>query len=268
MVKIFGILNLTEDSFSDGSEFLDFEKAKNKAIELFKDGADVIDLGAQSSNISSIQISPEEEWHRLEKMILFLQKKQIPISVDTFKPFVIEKSILAKVDYINNINGFENLESMKVLEKNKNHLPNLISMYSHNLGGIAIEKSKLTKEIVIDEILFFFRKKKNEFIDLNISLDKLIFDTGMGFFLSPDFEISLEVIKKIEIIQKEFPNLFLSVSRKSFIGNLLGGISPKERDIGTLIFELELIQKKIPYIRTHNVKQLKQALKILGSIKN
>ncbi len=267
MVKIFGILNLTEDSFSDGGEFLDFEKSKVQAIKLIEDGADIIDLGAQASNINSKQISEIEEWNRLEKMIFFLKEKNISISVDTFKPFVIEKSILANVDYINNINGFENKESMEIIKKYKNKLPNLISMYSHNLGDIAIQNSNLKKETVIDEILNFFRKKEKEFLEISIPKEKIIFDTGMGFFLSPDYEVSIEVIKKIDLIQNEFPNLLLSVSRKSFIGNLLGSIPPKEREIGTLIFELELIKKQISYIRTHNVKQLKHALKVLDSLK-
>jgi dihydropteroate synthase len=259
---LFGILNITEDSFSDGGEFFSIEKAIRKIESLYLDGTDIIDIGAQSSNIHSKQISDEEEWARLSPIIDYLKSKSKKISIDTFKPEVIEKCILANVDYINNINGFENPETLSILKKYKNQLPNLICMYSHNLGDIAKPKSNLTVPEIVPSILDFFKRKKREFLELGIAEEKIIFDTGMGFFLGEDPLLSLEVIKNIKTILNLYPRLLLSVSRKSFIGNLLGGVPPKEREVGTLAFEMFLSEKNLPYLRTHNVKQIIQARKI------
>lgn len=261
-MKLFGILNITEDSFSDGGEFFSVADAIRKIDSLILDGADVIDVGAQSSNIHSIQISAEEEWNRLKQIISYLKSKQIKISIDTYKPDVIEKCILAKVDYINNVNAFENPETISILKKYKNQIPNLICMYSHNLGEIAKPNSGLRVSEIVQNILDFFERKKIEFLEIGIAEEKIIFDTGMGFFLGEDPFLSLEVLKHIELILLAYPRLMISVSRKSFIGALLGGVPPKEREVGTLAFEMFLSEKKLPYLRTHNVKQIMDARKI------
>lgn len=264
---IFGILNVTSDSFSDGGEFLDESKALEKGKSLVEEGASVIDLSAQSSNVSAIQIEPELEWSRIANLINRFQSLEYKISVDTYKPFVIQKSIEAKVDYINCINSFREKESLEILAEYKNSLPELVLMYSHNNGDIAKANSDLTPKTIMDSIYRFFDFKISELLKIGVPENKLIFDPGMGLFLGSDPMLSIEVLKNISEFKKRFGRVLVSVSRKSFIGNLLGGIPPKERSAGTLFTEIYLYQQNVDMIRTHDVKQLSQAKKILDVLK-
>ncbi|MBP7282564.1 MAG: dihydropteroate synthase [Leptospiraceae bacterium] len=260
---VFGILNMTSDSFSDGGEFLDEGKAEEKGKELMQTGAFVIDISAQSSNVNAIQIEPELEWNRMSALIKRFQSTGYKISVDTYKPYVIQKSIEAKVDYINCINSFRDKESLEILAANKDLLPELILMYSHHNGDLAEAKSNLTPNTIMDSIYKFFDFKIGELQRIGVPESKLIFDPGMGLFLGADPLLSIEVLKNISEFKKRFGRVMVSVSRKSFIGNLLGGIPPKERGAGTLAVEIFLYQQKIDFIRTHDVRQISQAMKIL-----
>jgi dihydropteroate synthase len=260
---LFGILNVTSDSFSDGGDFLDPARAEEKGNELIQTGAPVIDISAQSSNVNAVQIAAEIEWSRIENLIQKFQKSGYKISVDTYKPYVIRKSIEANVDYINNINSFRDKESLEILSEYKNSLPELILMYSHSNGDIAEAKSDLTPKTIMDSIYRFFEVKISELQKLGVPENKLIFDPGMGLFLGSDPMLSIEVLKNISEFKRRFGKVLVSVSRKSFIGNLLGGIPPKERGAGTLATELYLYERKIDFIRTHDVKQLSDGIKML-----
>ncbi|MCB1193024.1 MAG: dihydropteroate synthase [Leptospiraceae bacterium] len=261
-MKIFGILNVTEDSFSDGGKYFEFENSIQKGIELIHEGADVIDIGAQSSNINCKLISPELEWERIEKQIKYFQSQKIEISVDTYKPRVIQKCIKAKVDYINNINSFYTKESLDILQEYKNELPYLILMFSHNQGDKASQNSNLDRNSIVDTIFKFFDFKIQELLKIGIPEEKLIFDPGMGLFLGEDPYLSIKVLQEIKTFKSKLGKIMVSVSRKSFIGNLLGGVPPENREVGTLACELFLYSNQIEYIRTHNVKQLKDAIHI------
>lgn len=259
---LFGILNVTSDSFSDGGEFLNPILAEKKGHDLVKSGAQVIDISAQSSNINAVQIEPELEWLRLKDLIQKFQSNGYKISVDTYKPFVIQKCIEANVCYLNNINSFRDKESLEILSEYKISLPDLILMYSHNNGDYAEANSYLTPNTIMDSIYRFFDNKIGELQRMGIPDSKIIFDPGMGLFLGEDPLLSIEVLKNISNFKKRYGKVLVSVSRKSFIGNLLGGISPKERAAGTLAVELYLYQRQIDFIRTHDVLQISQAMKM------
>lgn len=265
-MEIFGILNLTTDSFSDGGLYLG-KDGLIKAEGLLQDGAKIIDLGAQSSNPDAELISEETEWNRLDLLIPYLKSKKAKISIDTFRPQVIQKSIESGVDYINNINSFQDENSLEILAANKTKLPELILMHSSS-DGIAFKESQLSPQTVIDKILYFFDNIINHLVKAGIEENKLIFDPGMGFFLGADPMLSITVLKNIELLKNKLGRLMISVSRKSFIGNLLGGVPPEERGAGTLACELYLyLNSEIDYIRTHDVKQLKQAIEMIDLIK-
>ncbi|MCB1159065.1 MAG: dihydropteroate synthase [Leptospiraceae bacterium] len=266
-MDIFGIVNITDDSFSDGGKYLQIEEAQKKALELYNEGADVIDLGAQSSNVDANWIEPEIEWKRLRPMITFLQEKSIRVSVDTFKPAVIRSSIEAGVSFINNINAFQDEESLAILQEYKNQLPELILMYSHSNLFKARKKSYLSPETIMDTILSFFEKRFETLLRANIPLRKCIIDPGMGFFLGEDPELSFTVLRNIHRFKEAFGRVMVSVSRKSFLGTILGGLAPLERKNASLATELYLYEKKVDYIRTHEVKPLWEGMKVLQYIR-
>lgn len=260
-MQIFGILNITEDSFFDGGKFLQLASALKKADELSQQ-ADVIDIGAQSSNVDAEIISDELEWSRLEPVIDYLQKKKYPVSVDTYKPTVIQKCILKKINYINNIRAFVDRESQEVLEEYRTDLPNLVLMFSHNQGEKAIRESHLQPETVLDEVSRFLETQLQILQKISVPEEKVIVDPGMGFFLGQDPELSFTILREIHSLKKRFTKLMISVSRKSFLGKVLGGIPPKERGTATVVTELYAYLQGVDFIRTHDPLALRQAILI------
>lgn len=264
MSQIFGILNRTADSFSDGGQFLDTRSAIEQGKKLRNDGADYLDISGQSSNVKATLVSEELEWERIESVLSHFVPLGIPTSIDSFRPNVQAKALEAGAQVLNDITGFTHPESKSVLKELllAQSQTKLIVMHSHTLG-IAKEKSLLTPENVVPTILQFFRDRKSELISWGIAAERIYFDPGMGFFLGDDPELSFTVLRKIDQILLEFPQLMLGVSRKSFLGNVLGGLPPNEREMPTLAAEIYLLQKKVPLIRTHDVLKLTQAKKIL-----
>ncbi len=259
--KIFGVLNVTSDSFSDGGKYLEPIDAIEKALSLVAEGADVIDIGAQSSNVQASMVPAELEWERIEGLIKNLKRENISVSIDSFKPYVIQKALEEGVDYINHIRGFTDSESLELLQ-NYTHLPTkFITMYSQDHGSKAGKHSDLTPETVVEKTLEFFRERKETFSALGLSEDKMIFDPGMGFFLSPDYKVSFAVLSSIRKILEEFPELMVSVTRKSFLGNALGGLPVEEREIPTIVAELHLWLSGVPMIRTHSPASFLKAIK-------
>ncbi len=259
---IFGVLNITEDSFSDGGKYLTHSASLQKAESLVSQGANVIDIGAQSSNIQAGLVGPEIEWVRMKNLIPDLIAKGVRVSVDSFQPEVIARSLEAGAEFINHIRGFVDSESVREISKFAGSDRKFILMYSHNQSNRAEKNSHLTQDNVISEIVGFFRERKKTLIEAGIPQEQLIFDPGMGFFLSPDFQVSFEVLRRIQTLQEEFSPMMVSVTKKSFLGNALGGLEVNEREIATVIAELYLSIQKVEYIRTHEPKNLRQALRI------
>ncbi|TGL51627.1 dihydropteroate synthase [Leptospira kemamanensis] len=263
MAEIFGILNITTDSFSDGGKYLDPENAIAKGIQLLQEGADWLDVSGQSSNIAANLVTEDEEWNRVEPVIRYFVPKGVRISLDSFRPNVQKKAIEAGVRCLNDITGFTYEGDREFLHTCAEKYPDLkfIIMHSHN-RNIAKVNSNLSPEKVIKKIQMFFRDRRNDLCSYGIEESAIFFDPGMGFFLSENPMVSFRVLQDIEILKLEFPQLMVGVSRKSFLGNVLGQLPVEEREFATLACELHLLKNKIPFIRTHNVLKLRQAEKI------
>lgn len=263
MAEIFGILNITTDSFSDGGKYINPDDAIKKGVQLLQEGADWLDVSGQSSNVAANLVTEEEEWKRVEPVIRYFVPKGVRISLDSFRPNVQKKAIDAGVRCLNDITGFTyegDREFLKTYGAKHSDLKFII-MHSHN-RNIAKMKSTLSPEKVIKKIQIFFRDRRNDLTAMGISESSIFFDPGMGFFLSDDPMVSFRVLQDLEILKLEFPQLMVSVSRKSFLGNVLGNLPIEDREFATLACELHLIKNKIPFIRTHNVLKLRHAEKI------
>jgi dihydropteroate synthase len=264
-MQILGIVNITPDSFSDGGKFLKLSDSIRHCDSLVSDGANILDLGAQSSNPQANAIDPQLEWERLEPVIQHCQMKKIKISVDTFRPYILDKAIGLGIDYINDITALKDTCSIEVLKKDIDRMPEIILMFSHNQAERAEGfTSSLTTKNIVDKILYFFDTKINSLIKEGIPSDKLIFDPGMGFFLGADPFLSIIVLKNIRLLKKKLGRVLVSVSRKSFIGNLLGQLPVDERASGTLASEIYSYMQGVDYIRTHDVKQLAHSIQIIN----
>lgn len=295
--KILGILNLTADSFSDGGKYLDPDKAYRQALHLLDSGADILDLGAQSSNIASAPVPVDLEWERLRVVWEKLwedsrklshpknlealspadhQSQNLSISLDSFRPYILEKALefdggQKGLAYWNDITALKDSRLREILSsyyarssadlKNQNRLQ-LILMYSHNREDRAVAESHLTPGNAMDEILGFFDKERKIWTESGIPESAIIYDPGMGFFLGGKPEVSFSVLKQIPRLKKELGRVLVSVSRKSFLGNALGGLPPERRDYASLAAEVFSWQAGVDYIRTHEPRPTLEAGKI------
>lgn len=260
-VKIAGILNITEDSFSDGGKFLEFSNAIQQLHRLLNDGADVIDVGAISSNPSGKDVSIETEIKRLKPIIEYSVQNRIPISIDSWRYEVQKFCLQYPIDFLNDITGFSDSRIYPLL---KDHTAKIIVMHQISLGRAQIKE---LNEDIITRIYDFFDFKIEELLKAGISKDRILIDPGMGFFLGANLMNSIRVINAIPELKKRYKlPIYISVSRKSFLGKIAEIEIPTERNYVTLACELELIKKGTDWIRTHQPKPIKDSLKIIKLI--
>ena len=257
-MKIFGIVNITEDSFSDGGRYLAPEAAIAHARKLAGHGADVVDLGAASSNPDSRPVEPKVEIARLAPVIEALKRDGIALSVDTFAPEVQHWALAQGADYLNDIQGFPDAEIYPALA---NSPAKLIVMHSVQGRGPAT-RIRVPPETLMDRVLKFFDSRIAALTRAGVDRQRLILDPGMGLFLGTDNDASFTVLRGIADLKRAFGlPVFISVSRKSFLRRLTGR-SPDQSGSASLAAELFAVLQGADYIRTHEAGPLKDALTI------
>jgi len=255
-VSILGILNITEDSFSDGGRYLDPAAALARGEYLANNGADIIDLGAASSNPDGKPVPADIEIARLGPVVAALRAKGIPISVDTFSPEVQLWALEQDVDYLNDVQGFRHPE---IYERLAAAEANLIVMHAVQEGARA-ERIAVSPAEILDRVLTFFGRRLPLLEAAGIARERLILDPGMGFFLGTDPEASYKVLRHLETLRRAFSlPVLVSVSRKSFLRKITGK-GPQEAGAATLAAELFAAAKGADYIRTHEPGALKDGL--------
>jgi dihydropteroate synthase len=257
-IGIIGVVNITEDSFSDGGLYLDPEKAIRQALELMEDGADAVDLGPAASHPDAKEVSAAEEIRRLEPVLDRLFASGVPVSVDSNKPTTQRYALGRGVDYLNDVQGFPDPELYPELAEAS---CKLIVMHSLQSGQRATRETT-DPETVLGRVTDFFAGRVRALEDSGINRDRIILDPGMGFFLGSNPEPSLVVLRAIGHLRRRFGlPVLVSVSRKSFLRTLTGrpidGLLP-----ATLSAELYAARQGVDYIRTHDVRALRDALQI------
>ncbi len=255
---IFGILNLTEDSFSDGGKYLEPEQALRHASELRQRGADVLDLGPASSHPDSSRVTPEEEIRRIEPVIRELKTRNVPVSVDSYQPEVQRYALTQGVEYLNDIQGFPEPSIYGDLARGDCRL---VVMHSIQASGPA-DRSDVPPGEILKRVREFFEERIARLTEAGIARERLILDPGMGFFLGTNAETSLTVLREIASLKKEFDlPVLISVSRKSFLGAVTER-AVDERGAATLAAELFAAEQGVDYIRTHDAGALRDGLLI------
>lgn len=253
---IVGVLNLTQNSFSDGGEFFEFENAKKHLLEMIEDGADIIELGAESTKPFSSSVSAESQLEKLLPMLDFIKEKEIkiPISIDTRSAEVAEKCVAVGGNIINDVSGLD-YDAKMVETLAKLNVPVIIQHSKGNPENMQIEP---TYEKLMDEIFLELKKKTDFAVKNGIKPEKIIIDAGIGFGKTK--EQNFEIIRRIdELFALNYP-VMLGVSRKSLFGM---SDAPNEiKDIFTLAVNSVIIDKKVNFIRVHNVKLHKGLLQI------
>jgi dihydropteroate synthase type 2 len=268
ITKILGIVNLTRDSFSDGGLYLAPADAAARARQLIADGADIVDLGAESTHPDAEDVPAEEEIARLDPVIRRLKAEDTRISVDTYKPAVMRHAAALGVDYINDITA---LRDPAAVAAARDCDAKLILMHSRS-GRARAQRREADPQTIVDEIRRFFEERIAALTAAGIARERLILDPGMGFFLGSNPEASLAVLRGLERLREFGLPLLVSTSRKSFIGAILGSqdkpLPVGERGSGTLMTEIWAVLHGAEYIRTHDARALRDALKILDRLRD
>lgn len=258
---IMGILNVTPDSFSDGGQFYNPQDAIAHALQMERDGADIIDIGGQSTRPGATFIPVEEELNRVIPVISSLrQYTDIPLSIDTTRAIVAEKAIGAGADIINDISGATYDSQM---------LPTAASLgvpiiLMHIRGTPQTMQSLTDYQDLIGEIKSFFLDRISQASEEGIKREHIILDPGLGF--AKDYYQNLEILRKIpEVRQLGFP-LLIGPSRKSFIGKILQQEDPKKRVWGTAAVCSYAIFQGADIIRVHDVKQMYEVAKVTDTL--
>jgi dihydropteroate synthase type 2 len=263
-MKILGILNITEDSFSDGGKFLAADAALAHGQALLKNGADILDIGAASSNPDSKPVSPEIEIARLQSVVPVLKKQGAVLSIDSFQPQVQRWALAQGADYLNDIHGFAESALYPELARAD---AKLIVMHAVLARGIATRDDIPAAEI-FDRAVRFFEDRVAELTGAGIARERLILDPGMGFFVGSDPENSLTLLRRLPELKARFGlPLLVSVSRKSFLRKLTGR-PPGEAGVASLAAELFAEANGAAYIRTHAPGALRDGLKVLKALGN
>lgn len=259
---LFGILNITSDSFSDGGKYLDPAAALAHGRKLMADGAHVLDIGPASSHPDSAPVSATEEIRRLTAVVPVLQGEGAIVSVDTFQTETQRWALSQNVAYLNDIQGFADENFYPELGEAS---AKLIVMHSIQGRGPATRAAPPAGSMV-DHVTRYFEERFGALERAGVARDRLILDPGMGFFLGNQPEPSLEVIRGLGALKERFDvPLLLSVSRKSFLRKLAG------TEIGgsaaaTLAAELYAASAGADMIRTHEPRQLADSLSIWGHL--
>ncbi|HJM46271.1 MAG TPA: dihydropteroate synthase [Candidatus Marinimicrobia bacterium] len=257
---IMGILNVTPDSFSDGGMYSHLSKALSQAQSMEKNGADIIDIGGESTRPGAVPVSLEEEINRTIPVIEAIRKNSnISISIDTYKSEVAEKALLAGADIINDISGLT-FDSRMIKIVKKFDVPVVLM---HIKGTPRNMQTNPTYIDVIKELIIFFSFQIQKALDFGIKKEQIIIDPGIGFGkqLNDNF-ILIQRLK--EFSELGFP-ILIGPSRKSFIGLTLD-VPSEDRLEGTLASVSASILNGASIVRVHDVKEVKRAVVITDKI--
>jgi len=257
--NIMGVLNLTPDSFSDGGKFNKKNKGYNHAINLFKLGANIIDIGGESTRPGSKQIHHQQEWNRIKSSLIKLSKK-INLSLDTRKSEIMEKGIKKGVKLINDISGLNyDQKTIKVLKKY--NTPFVI----HHIQGTPtnMQKNPKYKNVLLD-IYDFFEEKINYLRKYGIKHNHIAIDPGIGF--GKNLKHNMKLISNISIFHSLGFPILIGLSRKKFIKDISGKNDSNQRLGGTVGSSIFAMTQGVQILRIHDVNEVVQGIKVFKEL--
>lgn len=258
---IMGVLNVTPDSFSDGGNFLDLDLAVEHGLQMVADGADVIDVGGESTRPGAQPVALDEEMRRVVPVIERLRSQtNALISVDTMKPEIARAAISAGADIINDVGG---LRADGMIAAAAESRAGVIVM--HMQGTPRTMQAEPHYEDVVREVRAFFEERLRTLEHAGIAAERIAFDPGIGFGKSPDHNYAL--MRNLASLRVSDRPLAIGVSRKSFIGRLLGDMDMELRDWPTVALTAWLRDAGADVIRVHDVRRNAEALRMIDAIR-
>jgi dihydropteroate synthase len=252
---VMGVLNITPDSFSDGGDFLDAEKAVARGIEMASQGAAIIDIGAESTRPGSKAVDVKEQIKRVVPVIEKLAAKiKIPVSIDSKDFEVAEAAIDAGASMINDITALEDERMAKLAAKK-----NVPIVLMHIQGSPETMQIQPKYENVVTEVLDYLIQRAKAAEKAGIEKEKIFIDPGIGF--GKTLEHNLELLRNIDIFVSSGYRVLLGTSRKKFIGIITGKAEPKERIFGTAATVAIAAAGGVSVVRVHDIAQMVDVVK-------
>jgi dihydropteroate synthase len=260
---LMGVINMTPDSFSDGGEIGSIDEALRRAEQMIADGADIIDIGGESSRPGSRRVEPVVEIDRVVPVIEAVAKRfDLPISVDTWKSEVAGPALDAGAEILNDISAFRFDDRMPAVVSE--HRAAVILM--HSRGHFDTLHSSPPAEDIFADVIADLDRAAAAAHHAGIADEAIALDVGLGF--GKTFEQNLELISGIGRIRSSFPQypLAIGASRKSFIGKILGDAATKDRLEGSLAVAAIAALSGVSIVRAHDIKETSAVLKTVDSI--
>ncbi len=258
---VMGILNVTPDSFSDGGKYHDFERAVERGKQMVKEGADIIDIGGESSRPGSRRVSAAEEMERIIPVIEALREEtDVIISVDTYKPEVAERAIDAGADMINDIYGLRKEGMSELIAE---HGVGVVIM--HMQGDPENMQENPSYGDVVGEVIEFLRKQTEIAVKAGIERKSIVIDPGIGF--GKTVEHNLQIMKEVGAFRSLGYPVLIGASRKSFIGKTLD-LPVEERLEASVAMASLAAAKGASIIRAHDVRETVRAVKMIMAVES
>jgi len=253
---IMGILNVTPDSFSDGGQFQSLEAAKRQAEQMLEAGADLIDVGGESTRPGATPVALQQELDRVLPIIELLKTEfDARVSIDTYKPEVMQAALELGVDMINDVNALQAEGAVDLVAKYQ--VP-VCLMHKQGLPEKMQEAPQYDE--VVTEVITFLQQRAKVCEQAGLGKSKIILDPGFGF--GKTLSHNIQLFENLDqLIALGYPVL-VGVSRKSMIGQLMGGVPPEDRMLGSVVAAILAALKGSQLLRVHDVKETQQALEL------
>jgi len=259
---VLGILNVTPDSFADGGKFLDLKDAMNQGRRLIAEGADIIDVGGESTRPGAERVSQEEEIKRVIPVITELVKDGAVISVDTTRTEVARQAIAAGAAYVNDVSGGLADEKMAQLIAAN---PKVQYIVMHWRGESKDMQNKAIYKDVVKEVKDELDDRVSQLIKAGVQTEQIILDPGIGFAKEP--EHNWAILQNIERFQLLGYPILIGASRKRFLGELVNAKDTDDRESASIALTAELARLNIWGVRTHSVKPHRDAIAVIDRLR-
>lgn len=256
---VMGVVNVTPDSFSDGGKYFDREAAIKHALRLVEEGADIVDVGGESTRPGAGSVSVEEEWGRVEPVIKALEREtDVPISIDTMKPEVAWKAIEAGAIMVNDVSGLRNEEMVKLVASEK-----VAVVIMHMLGEPRTMQENPAYRDVVKEVKEYLGRQMEAAVKAGVPPEAIVVDPGIGF--GKTAQHSLALINHVSDLAELGRPVMIGASRKSFIGKITS-TNADDRLEGSLAAAVLAAVRGASLVRAHDVRPTIRALKVAEAI--
>ena len=258
---VMGIVNVTPDSFSDGGKFFNTLKAIDHARQLLESGANILDIGGESTRPGSAGVEADEEWLRIKDVLKELVSWKVPLSVDTMKTTVMAKAVDMGADILNDVNGFRDEGAESVLAQS-----NAGAVVMHMQGEPRTMQNSPAYTNVVSEVEAFLNQRMACFDKLGVNKNRILVDPGFGF--GKTLEHNIDLMRATLLFSSLGAGVLVGVSRKRMIAELTGQTEPAQRTVGSVAAAIYAAQHGAAVLRVHDVRETVDALKVWAAFNN